>query len=177
MSDREIGPVDRYNRYAEDWRFHHKLIWEIPSVSAAIFGAIIIAPYAYLELLLQSALLGVGALLIFILALAVRKHRFGADLRTNFLEDLGRDRQVFPIRSTEGLRYLRARGKRRGILNNSLEYSSERWLIGFMFAISILLASLCGLAIYQTTGVIHSLGNEGQSFSQILSVITNATRL
>lgn len=97
----EIGPVDRYNRHAEDWRFHHKLIWEIPSVSAAIFGAIIIVSYAYLELLLQSALLGVGALLIFILALAVRKHRCGADLRTNFLEDLGRDCQVFPIRSTE----------------------------------------------------------------------------
>jgi len=71
--------VDRYNRHAEDWRFHHKLIWEIPSVSAAIFGAIIIVSYAYLELLLQSALLGVGALLIFILALAVRKHRCGAD--------------------------------------------------------------------------------------------------
>ena len=88
--------------------------------------------------------------------------------------DLGCDRQVFPIRSAEGLRYLRARGKQRRILNDSLEYSSERWLIGFMFAIS---ASLCGLAIYQTTVVIHSLANEGQSFSQILSVITNATRL
>jgi hypothetical protein len=38
MSDGNIGPADRYDRYAADWRFHHKLIWEIPSVSAAIFG-------------------------------------------------------------------------------------------------------------------------------------------
>jgi hypothetical protein len=37
MSD-PISPNNRYNRYAEDWRYHHKLVWEIPSVSAAIFG-------------------------------------------------------------------------------------------------------------------------------------------
>ena len=157
MSDGNIRAADRYNRYAEDWRFHHKLIWEIPSVSAAIFGGIIIASYAYLELLPRSALLGVGALLIFVLSVAVRKHRFGSELRTNFLEDLGHDRQFFPIRSEEGLRYLRARGERKGIINDGLKYSSERWLIGFMFTISLLLAALCGLAIYDTSIVIYSL--------------------
>jgi hypothetical protein len=57
MSD-PISPSDRYNRYAEDWRYHHKLVWEIPSVSAAIFGGITIASYAYLKLLPQSILLG-----------------------------------------------------------------------------------------------------------------------
>lgn len=170
-----VSPTDRYNRFAEDWRFHHKLIWEIPSVSAAIFGGIIVASYAYLELLPQTLLLGVGAFLIFVLGIAVRKHRFGADLRTNFLDDLGHDRPCFPLRSSEGLKYLRSRGERKGKLNDSIEISSEKYLIGFMFTIAVLLAAFCMLALYQTAMVIWNMVDDGQNFYQILNVVTNAT--
>jgi hypothetical protein len=38
MTNNENGITDwdRYNRYSEDWRFHHKLIWEIPSVASIV---------------------------------------------------------------------------------------------------------------------------------------------
>jgi hypothetical protein len=116
-----------------------------------------------------------GSIFDIILALAVRKHRFGADLRTNFLEELGHERNVFPIRSEEGLRYLRNHGKRNGTFDNWIRYSSERGLIGFMFAISIVLAGLCGLASYQTAVVIWDLANNGQNFYQIVDKVTNGT--
>ena len=42
------------------------------------------------NILLRTAALGVGEALILGLTLSVRKHRFGADLRTNFLYDIGK---------------------------------------------------------------------------------------
>jgi len=36
-----IGFKNRYSRYAEDWRFHHKLIWEIPAITSAILVGIL----------------------------------------------------------------------------------------------------------------------------------------
>lgn len=107
MSEGNLGPRDRYNRFSEDWRFHHKLIWEIPGITSAVIGGILTVSYSFLGLVPRSFLLFIGAMLVLGLALVVRKHRFGADLRTNFLEDIGLERRTFPVRSKEGLRYLR----------------------------------------------------------------------
>jgi hypothetical protein len=104
-----ITDRDRYNRYSEDWRFHHKLIWEIPGVASAIFIGILTISYLSLDLLLRAAALGVGAALVMGLTFSVRKHRFGADLRTNFLDELDGSNK-FPIRSDKGLEYLKEKG-------------------------------------------------------------------
>jgi hypothetical protein len=102
-----ITDKDRFYRYSEDWRFHHKLIWEIPSVASAIFIGILTISYLYLDLLPRTIALGVGAALMLGLTFTVRKHRFGADLRTNFLYDISNeDRDRFPIRSHRGSKYL-----------------------------------------------------------------------
>ena len=87
--------------------------------------------------------------MIFGLAVAVFKHRFGTDLRTSFLEDLGQDRKLFPVRSDEGLNYLNkkrreeeteeARKENRKEKNKDLKsefmikWQSERFPIFFMF--------------------------------------------
>jgi hypothetical protein len=88
-----IDDKHRYNRYAEDWRFHHRLIWEIPGITSAIFGGIVVASFSLLGFLPRIFLLGVGMILMLVLTLAVRKHRVGADLRTNFLEEIGNDKK------------------------------------------------------------------------------------
>ena len=145
MSKRDIDSVDRYNRYAEDWRFHHKLIWEIPSVAMAILAGILTVSFSFLGPLPRVALLGLGAGLIFGLFLAVLKHRFGADLRTNFLEDLGQDKT---IRSPEGLDYLNrkrieeGRGELPRLYGWLIKRSSEIYLICFMFVIVTVLIFL-----------------------------------
>ena len=46
-------------------------------------------------------------MLVLGLTLAVLKDRFGAHLRTSFLEDIGQDKEKFPIRTPEGLKYLK----------------------------------------------------------------------
>jgi hypothetical protein len=102
-----VSDKDRYNRFSEDWRYHHRLIWEIPSVAAAIFVGIVTVSYVYLDLLLRVMTLVAGTVLIFALAFAVRKHRFGADLRTNFLYDIAADKERFPILSSKGSDHLR----------------------------------------------------------------------
>ena len=95
MADNEhdITDKDRYNRFSEDWRFHYKLIWEIPSVASAIFIGILAISYISLDFLLRAAALGVGAALILGLTFSVRKHRFG----------LSKDEERFPVRSSEAL--------------------------------------------------------------------------
>lgn len=67
--------------------------------------------YLSLDLLLRAAALGVGAALVMGLTLSVRKHRFGVDLRTNFLDELDGSNK-FPIRSDKGLEYLNNRDER-----------------------------------------------------------------
>jgi hypothetical protein len=72
-SNDPIDHKDRYIRYAEDWRFHHRLIWEIPGVTSAIFGGIVVASFSLLGFLPRIFLLGVGMILMLVLTLAVRK--------------------------------------------------------------------------------------------------------
>jgi hypothetical protein len=154
MSKREIDSVDRYNRYAEDWRFHHKLIWEIPSVAMAILAGILTISFSFLGPLPRVILLGLGTVLIFGLFLAVLKHRFGADLRTGFLEDLGQDIDTFPIRSgsDKGLGYLNKKREEEG--RGEIWYgwlirrSSEIYLICFMFVMVAVLLLLFGWAAW-----------------------------
>jgi hypothetical protein len=173
VSDHGIDSRDRYNRYAEDWRFHHRLIWEIPGITSVIFGGIVTASYSLLGFLPRSILLFVGAVLVLGLTLAVRKHRFGADLRTNFLAEIGHEEMDFPIRSDKGLDYLRKRGQRKGRADGFLvTRSSEVYLIWFMFVAFLSLSILFILTIYQTVHVSLSLANEGKTFSQILANIT-----
>jgi hypothetical protein len=46
-NEHSITDRDRYNRFSEDWRFEHKLIWEIPSVTFAILGGLLTISYSW----------------------------------------------------------------------------------------------------------------------------------
>lgn len=201
-NENRVTDRDRYNRYSEDWRFHHRLIWEIPSVASAIFIGILTVSYLYLDLLPRVIALLVGAALILALAHSVRKHRFGADLRTYFLYDISvEDKDRFPIRSVEGLKYLKNkeegedpkkteqwysenktwRQKLRSRFGMGRPYrrrfgirrSAEVGLICFMFFIAILLLALfiCELAL--TIYRIGLLTAEGVQNLDILKNITS----
>lgn len=175
MTDNEHGITDRdrYSRYSEDWRFHHKLIWEIPSVASAIFIGILTISHLSLDLLMRGAALGVGAALVLGLTFSVRKHRFGADLRTNFLEELdGPDK--FPIRSPKGLEYLRARKQRKRFRDGWLiTRSSEVNLIRFMLLTSVLLSALCVYEVIRTSYRISELVGKEMPLLQIAENITS----
>jgi hypothetical protein len=111
-------------------------------------------------------------ILMLVLTLAVRKHRFGADLRTNFLEEIGIDKTRFPIRSKEGLDYLKDRGQRTNDRHNWLITTrSEVWLIRFMFMAFLALMVLFVITIYEIFDISVSLSMKGKSFSEILDTI------
>lgn len=167
-----IDDKNRYNRYAEDWRFHHRLIWEIPGVTSAIFGGIVVASFSLLGFLPRIFLLSVGMVLMLVLTLAVRKHRFGADLRTNFLEEISCDKMKFPIRSEEGLKYLRARNQRKRRRDGWLITTrSEVWLIRFMFLAFLALMGLVILTSIQIFDISVSLSLKDKSISEILDTL------
>lgn len=172
MTDDEHGVTDRdrYNRYSEDWLFHHKLIWEIPSVASAIFIGILTISYISLDLLLRAAALGVGAALLLGLTFSVRKHRLGADLRTNFLEEI--DGLEFPLRSQEGLDYLRDRKQRKRFEGWLITRSSEVNLVWFMFLTSVLLAALC---IYEMIRTSYRIGDLVAKEMPLLQIAENVT--
>jgi hypothetical protein len=177
MTNSGITDRDRYNRFSEDWRFHHKLIWEIPSVASAIFIGILTISYLGLDLLLRAAVLGIGALLVLGLTFSVRKHRFGADLRTHFLEEIGQDKDRFPIRSPEGLDHLNERCERKRRRDRWLiRKSSEVYLIWFMLVASGLLSALCVYEVIRTSYRIGELASKEMPLLLIAENITSTNK-
>jgi hypothetical protein len=169
MTDNEKGITDgnRYNRYAEDWRFQHKLIWEIPTVTMAIIAGILTVAFSFIGLSWpRLAVLSLGTLLIFSLAVAVFKHRYGADLRTKWLEDLDKEGYKYRIKSDLALKDKKPEEEKevqtgdrskesdkiriKNEITNlwpkfMIRWSSEKFLICFMF---IAFAVILILAIY-----------------------------
>jgi hypothetical protein len=203
MADNEnsVTDRDRYNRYSEDWRFHHRLIWEIPSVASAILIGILTVSYFYLDLIPRAIALLVGAALILALAHSVRKHRFGADLRTNFLYDISGKDMDRQIRSAEGLEYLKKNEEEEYTKKKQwdsksklqklsfwdrpkkykkrylIKISAEVNLIGFMFFAAILISALCLYEAVLTASRIGVLIAEGVPILDIMKNITSFKNL
>jgi hypothetical protein len=188
-NEHSITDRERYNRFSEDWRFEHKLIWEIPSVTFAILGGLLTISYSFLGLLPRLIFLILGAVVVFGLTLAVHKHRFGADLRTSFLEDIGQDRERFPIRTEEAIKYLKEKKKEEEKKEGKIgtksvtkrrekfsefvtKRSSEKFLIWFMFLAFVSIFILILLTLWQILDEWIFLINEGLGVSQILNNIT-----
>lgn len=116
--DVAFKPVDKdvalkqYERFAADLRFQHKLIWEIPSVAVAIMAGIILVSFSTLNELPRIGLLCIGIVLQFGLMLAVAKHRFTADAKTEFLNELEKilGTKSFPMKTVDTKPYLEERG-------------------------------------------------------------------
>ena len=65
--------IKQYERLTEDWRFQHRLIWEIPTVGVTIMAGILAVSYTQLHMWPRFILLSIGAILLFGLAIAVVK--------------------------------------------------------------------------------------------------------
>ena len=124
VEDGVLKPVDKdvalkqSERFAADLRFQHKLIWEIPSVAVTIMAGIILVSFSTLSELPQIGLLCIGIALQFGLLVAVAKHRFTADARTEFMNELEKilGTKSFPMKTVDTKRYL----EERGFTNNRL---------------------------------------------------------
>ena len=141
--------IKQYERLAEDWRFQHRLIWEIPTVGVAIMAGILAVSYTQLNAWPRSVLLSVGALLLFGLAIAIAKHRFGADYRSQYIEELESRLgiPVFPLITREALAKMRKDNKQltndrflRFIVEQN--WSAELFLMRLTFSASYLLMVL-----------------------------------
>ncbi|MGI0043710.1 MAG: hypothetical protein ACRD47_08365 [Nitrososphaeraceae archaeon] len=180
--ENRITDKDRYNRYSEDWRFQHKLIWEIPGVTIAIIAGILTVSFSFLGLLPRLVLLSLGTVLIFGLAVAVFKHRFSADLRTNFLEEIGQDKDLFPIRSDKGLEYLNRKRKEEGKkeirFGRMIKWRSEVFLIGFMFLAFGVLLFLTSYTFFEICCGWQPIESQGKNISSaessLLHPVTNS---
>jgi hypothetical protein len=158
--------IKQYERLTEDWRFHHKLIWEIPTVAVAIMAGILTVSYTQL----QSApaarviLLFVSGVLLFGLTVAVIKHRFSADYRTAYIiqteQDLGMP--VLPLETKQIRDKMVKEGK--PYTNNWLSrfiidrrISAEVFLIGLTFFAAVLMIALAGYEIAAAFGLLPNI--------------------
>ena len=136
----------QYDRLAEDWRLHHNLVWQIPSVAIAIIGGILTVSYSFLDGMPRAVLLGIGSVLIFALTTALPKHRLGADGRSQFLLDL--ETEIFkvkpiPTKTNDIKEYLKDRSLTDDPLFRFLiKHSSEIWLLRVMFGSFIAMSFL-----------------------------------
>lgn len=157
--------IRQYERLAEDWRFHHKLIWEIPTVAVAIMAGILAVSYTQLQSFPppRIVLLFVGGVLLFGLTVAVVKHRFGADYRTAYImqteQDLGMP--VLPLQTKQ----MRDKMVKEDIsyTNNWLSrfiinhVSAEVFLIGLTFSAAVLMIVLAGYEIAAAFGLVPNI--------------------
>ncbi|MCP8303906.1 MAG: hypothetical protein H3Z50_00300 [archaeon] len=99
----------QYDRLAEDWRHFNTIAWQLPSVAIAIIAGVLGVAYEFLEGYPRVLFLGLGSAFIFALAIALAKHRFFMDARSQFLQDLESNRlniDKFPITTPETEHYL-----------------------------------------------------------------------
>jgi hypothetical protein len=152
-TDKDAEPSDarikQYERLTEDWRFQHKLIWEIPTVGVTIMTGILAVSYTQLNTWPRFILLSVGAILLFGLAIAVVKHRFGADYRSQYIEEFESKLgiPVFPLSTKEALEKMKKDNKYltdsrifRYIVEHN--WSAELFLMRLTFLASIILIIL-----------------------------------
>jgi type III secretory pathway component EscS len=157
--------IKQYERLTEDWRFHHKLIWEIPTVAVAIIAGILVVSYTQLQSspVPRIVLLILSGVLLFGLTAAVVKHRFGADYRTaNIMQaeqDLGIP--VLPLETRQARDRMKMEGK--PYTNNWLSrlvidhVSAEVFLIGLTFLATVLMIGLAGYEIMAALGLMPNI--------------------
>ena len=106
--------LKQYDRFAADLRFQHTLIRQIPSAALIVITGIVILSFSQLHEWARVTSLASGALLQFGLMIAVAKHRFTADAKSQFLKGLEhrvRAKQ-FPITTEETKEYFKGKGKK-----------------------------------------------------------------
>jgi hypothetical protein len=171
-TDSNNGPLEariaQYERLAEDWRFHHKLIWEIPAVAVTIMTGILAVSYSQLQSYPRLILLSLGAVLLFGFATAAGKHRFGADYRSAYIVKTESELKVLPLRTEESIQKMKDDKKalthqkmkddkkaltdsRLSIYGLLLKLSAEKLLIRLVFWASML---MIGLALLQLITII-----------------------
>jgi hypothetical protein len=145
--------IAQYQRLAEDWRFHHKLIWEIPAVAVTIMTGILVVSYSQLESYPRLILLSIGAVLLFGFTVAAVKHRFGADYRSTYLEKTESELKirVLPLRTEESIQRMEDDKKEKDDKKDSADdrlysclrkVSAEKFLIRLVFGATILMIVL-----------------------------------
>lgn len=127
------------------------MIWEILSVALTIMTGIILVSFALPELP-RAVLLCMGALLQFGLTVAVAKHRFIADARSEFLKELETgipNVKTFPVETNETILYLEERNSltkdKLRLYHRLIKFRAEISLLYVMF--SVLMMTLI-LVIY-----------------------------
>jgi hypothetical protein len=150
--------LKQYEWITGDWKFQHQLIWQIPSVAVAIMAGILAISFTQLHSWPRIILLAIGAVLLLALTMAVVKHRFGADIRTRWIEvmEIKFGLDPFPLvteeaKRIEGLQLTKDRLYTWIIGKN---FSAEIWLIYVIFIAFILLSIL---AIYEALAPITRL--------------------
>jgi hypothetical protein len=140
----------QYDRLSIDWRMHHNLIWQIPSVAVAIMVGILTVSYNFLNDIPRVILLGVGSAVILALAVALAKHRLGADARTQFLQELETKIfriERFPLKTEDIETYLGDGLTKNRLFRLLIKRSSEIGLLYVMFGMFLTLSGLTALEL------------------------------
>jgi uncharacterized membrane protein len=156
--------LKQFERLTEDWRLQHRLIWEIPTVGITIMAGILVVSYAQLQTWPRFILLSLGALLLFGLAIAVVKHRFGADYRSQYIQEIESELgiPVFPLPTKDAIEKMEKDNKQltdsrilRFVVKHN--WSAELFLMRLTFFSSFLLIFLAIWELLVITAGLQSL--------------------
>lgn len=182
--------LTQYSRFAEDWRHISSLIWQLPSAAIAIMTGIIGVSFQFLDGLPRILLLGIGALFIFSLCIALAKHRLFHESRSVFMRDLENELRVtkFPTEGKETKYYLNAKAKSKDLTvlssdkklrENFTNLPLYNWLSSRKAAIWLLIVVFIAFLILVILSVLSALDYSGiVDLKSILgNQIHNATNL
>lgn len=146
----EDGLLAQYKECNENWRHYDKVIWQIPSFTTAIDGALIVAAYAYVNvtdvwsLLVREILICVALVLNVSLTYALIKYRFFVELATATLDEIEKAmRGRFEIKIVQR-HTIPQNGEywHKKIPKRFQKHSSHRLLIGAMFFLCAIITFL-----------------------------------
>lgn len=82
------GKEHEYEQLSEDWRHYDNLIWQTPTATIAIISGMLYVAYALNNLMARRTMLVLTTLFTGVMCLALYKHRYFQNDRTNRLEEL-----------------------------------------------------------------------------------------
>lgn len=80
--------IEQYKQHAEDWRHLNNIIWQIPSLTVTVGAILIAGSYQLSDNIARGIILLLGTILSFSLLVALVKHRYFHNKRTELLESI-----------------------------------------------------------------------------------------
>lgn len=156
LPTRPEAVLEQYKQTQENQRSLVRLLWELPTIAIAISTAFLVVSYNFFgtptpeNFLLRSSLLFFGWLLMFVVFLAVVKHRHFRGVWLEYLKKLENKLGLTNVPMHTNPTKKTSRYKNTNLFHKFfLTFRAEEWLANVIFLISVIFATLSIYNFYQ----------------------------